>query len=317
MSTKNQNTTGRVVSINSSIEKGATKSPREQVEVNNLGIIGDAHAGLWHRQVSLLGLEDIQAFSAAEAQGRTYKPGDFAENITTQGIDYRTVCVLDRFTIGEVELEITQIGKKCHGSGCAIFVEVGACVMPKSGIFARVVQGGKITKGDSIVYHPRLLKIAIITLSDRASSGVYEDRSGPKIKEILAPSLSERRWHLEFSSLLIPDDKDALLSALEKSVQENVDIIFTTGGTGIGPRDITPDVVEEFADKLIPGVMEYIRVKYGETIPSALLSRSLAAVKNQTLIYCLPGSVKAVSDYTTEILRTLEHAILMIHNIGH
>ena len=81
--------------------------------------------------------------------------------------------------IGDVELEITQIGKKCHGSGCAIFNEVGSCVMPKEGIFARVLKHGSIKAGDEVIYKPKVYKIQVITLSDRAYKGEYEDRSGP------------------------------------------------------------------------------------------------------------------------------------------
>ena len=94
-----------------------------------------------------------------------------------------------------------------------------------------------------------------------------------------------------------------------------MDAVFTTGGTGIGPRDITPDVIETMADRLIPGIMEHIRIQFGAEKPNALLSRSIAAVMGQTLVYALPGSVRAVSEYMGEILKTFEHALLMIHGI--
>ena len=93
------------------------------------------------------------------------------------------------------------------------------------------------------------------------------------------------------------------------------DIIFTTGGTGIGPRDITPEVVKPLLDKEIPGIMESIRIKYGMEKPNALLSRSIAGVMKKSLIYTLPGSVRAVNDYMSEILKTLEHLIYMQRGI--
>ena len=96
---------------------------------------------------------------------------------------------------------------------------------------------------------------------------------------------------------------------------EEFDIIFTTGGTGINSKDITPDVIKPMLDKEIPGIMEHIRIKYGEKIPSALLSRSIAGVINKTLVYSLPGSVKAVTEYIHEIQKSLDHAILTIKNI--
>ncbi|MEW6653236.1 MAG: molybdenum cofactor synthesis domain-containing protein [Bacteroidota bacterium] len=306
-----------IVSLNISEEKGTIKTPRSQVEVNEKGIAGDAHSGSWHRQVSMLAQEDIENFSLLDADNRKFLPGEFAENITTFGIDFKKVAVLDKFKIGDVELEVTQIGKKCHGDGCAIFVEVGKCVMPKSGIFTRVVSGGVLKTNDAIEYFPRPLKIKIITLSDRAFSGEYKDLSGPTIKKNLEEHFANKRWHCNYYYSLIPDDGAKLLSELQKSVEDEIDVVFTTGGTGIGPRDITPNVVEKFADLLIPGIMEQIRLKYAETIPSAVLSRSVAAVKNETLIFCLPGSVKAVEDYVEEILKILEHAVLMVHGLGH
>jgi molybdopterin adenylyltransferase len=306
-----------IVSLNISEEKGTIKIPKEKVLVNEFGIIGDAHAGRWHRQVSMLAEEDIEKFSLENMDGKKFVPGEFAENITTHGFDFAKVSLLDHFTIGNAELEVTQIGKKCHGDGCSIFVEVGKCVMPKAGIFSRVLNGGEISTGDVIEYRPRNLKIKIITLSDRASSGEYEDMSGPKIKELLQEYFSDKRWHTQYLYSLIQDDEKILENELQKSVDENIDIIFTTGGTGIGPRDITPDIIEKFADKIIPGIMEHIRLKYSEKIPSSVLSRSIAAVKGQTLIFALPGSVKAVQDYINEITKILEHSILMLHGLGH
>ncbi len=306
-----------VVSLNISEEKGTIKTPCEKIVVNEFGIIGDAHSGRWHRQISLLAQEDIDNFSLMDADKRQFLPGEFAENITTRGIDFKKVSLLDRFKIGEVELELSQIGKMCHGDGCAIFVEIGKCVMPKSGIFTRVIKGGEIRKGDKIEYQLRPLRIKVITLSDRASAGEYADRSGPKIQELLSEYFEDKRWHTEFYYSLIPDDEKKLQNELQKSVDENIDVIFTTGGTGIGPRDITPDVVENFADKIVPGIMDSIRLKYFDSLPSAILSRSIFAVKNRTLIFCLPGSMKAVQDYVGEITKILEHSILMVHGLGH
>ncbi|MBW1873271.1 MAG: MOSC domain-containing protein, partial [Deltaproteobacteria bacterium] len=117
-----------VFSVNISKEKGTIKQPVDSIDLDLDGIVSDAHAGPWHRQVSLLSQESIQHFS--EEIGRKIEPGEFAENITMQGIDLSQASLLDRFRIGPVELQLTQIGKKCHGDACAIFREVGKCVMP-------------------------------------------------------------------------------------------------------------------------------------------------------------------------------------------
>lgn len=302
-----------VVSVNISEKKGTIKVPVPEIELNELGVARDAHAGDWHRQVSLLADESVQRFT--HAAGRKIKYGEFAENITTKGLELVNTHPLDHLTIGDVELEITQIGKECHGTSCAIFKEVGNCVMPKEGIFARVLENGIVKAGDKIIYTPRVYKVLVITLSDRASRGEYSDRSGPKIEQLLSAFFEAEGWKSDICRKLIPDDSEALGKLLFEARESKVDIVITTGGTGIGPRDITPEVVKPFIDKEIPGIMELIRFKYGSLKPNALLSRAIAGVMQRTLIYTLPGSVKAVEEYMTEITPTLRHSIYMLHNL--
>ena len=153
------------------------------------------------------------------------------------------------------------------------------------------------------------MKLLVITLSDRATRGEYEDRSGPEIESILRSTFQP----LEVERVLIGDEPDQLQEQIRRTAE--FDVIITTGGTGIGPRDITPDVVNPMLDQEIPGIMEFIRTKHGERLPSALLSRSVAGVIGTTLIYTLPGSVKAVREYMEEILRSMEHALQMIQDI--
>ncbi len=302
-----------VVSVNISEKKGTIKVPVAEIELNELGVAHDAHAGDWHRQVSLLADESVQRFT--HAAGRMIKYGEFAENITTKGLELVNTHPLDRLTIGEVELEITQIGKECHGTSCAIFKEVGNCVMPKEGIFARVLKNGIVKAGDKVIYSPRIYNVLIITLSDRASRGEYSDRSGPKIEQLLSAFFEPEGWKFAIDRKLIPDDAETLKVLLEEARRDRIDIVITTGGTGIGPRDITPEVVKPFIDKEIPGIMELIRFKYGSLKPNALLSRAIAGVMQSTLIYTLPGSVKAVEEYMREITPTLRHSIYMLHNL--
>jgi molybdopterin adenylyltransferase len=140
----------KVVSVNISREKGTIKTPVPEICITDKGVEGDAHAGDWHRQVSLLGIESVKKWG--EQAGREVAFGEFAENITTEGIVLYETSPGDRLLIGDAELEVTQIGKKCHGSGCAIFREIGNCVMPKEGIFAKVISTGKVKAGDEIIY---------------------------------------------------------------------------------------------------------------------------------------------------------------------
>ncbi len=140
---------GRIISVNISAKKGIRKKPAESIVIKtNFGIDGDAHASSeWHRQVSLLGIESIRKM---QNRGLDVHPGDFAENITTEGLNLHTLPVGTRLFVGdEVELEISQIGKVCHDR-CAIYYQAGDCVMPKEGIFAKVMKGGTIRKNDII-----------------------------------------------------------------------------------------------------------------------------------------------------------------------
>jgi len=304
---------GKVVSVNISDGKGTPKRPAPRVVVTVHGIEGDAHSGAWHRQISLLSEEAINRFS--NELGRQIKPGDFAENITTSGLDLRQIRIRDHLRLGEVEVEVTQLGKKCHGDGCAIFRDTGKCVMPREGIFSRVIKTGSIEPGAVVKHLARPVEILVITLSDRASRGEYEDRSGPKLREFLEKHFLNSPFRANIKGLLLADEADALRETIKTTVGSGVDIIFTTGGTGIGPRDIAPDVILPFLDKEIPGIMEHIRLKYGQSKPSALLSRSVAGMIGATLIFALPGSVKAVEEYMTEILVNLEHCLLMLAGI--
>ena len=146
--TGTDNATPRVIAVNLSVTKGVPKQPVASGEfIADHGLKGDAHAGKWHRQVSLLGRESIERMAAQGVGGLS--PGRFAENITTENIILYRLNIGDRLTIGQVLLEITQIGKECH-QHCAIFRQVGNCVMPTEGVFARVLNGGTIKAGDPI-----------------------------------------------------------------------------------------------------------------------------------------------------------------------
>ena len=138
---------GRIVAVSISKEKGERKTPVACAQLKeNHGIVGDAHAGKWHRQVSLLAIESIRKM---QAMGLDVGAGDFAENITTQGIDLLQLPVGSRIAVGTAILEITQIGKECH-TRCAIYYQAGDCVMPKEGIFTRVLEGGLVQCGEAV-----------------------------------------------------------------------------------------------------------------------------------------------------------------------
>jgi len=303
----------KVLSVNISEKKGTIKIPVDRIILSGIGVEGDAHSGNWHRQVSLLGKESFEKMEPSA--GRELRYGEFAENITTEGFPLFQMKPFDRLLSGKILLEVTQIGKKCHGNNCAIMQEIGNCVMPKEGIFCRVLSGGELQYGDILEYHPKIIKVHVITLSDRASQGIYEDKSGPLLKKITEDFFIGNGRHVEIGNTIIPDNEEQLKDLLKELIGKNTDIIFTTGGTGIGPRDITPDVVKTVLDKEIPGIMEMIRVKYGMEFPNALISRSIAGVAEKTLIYALPGNPKAVKEYADEIFKTVEHSFRMLNSI--
>ena len=302
-----------ILSVNISDKKGIEKSPVNSITINKTGIIGDAHAGIWHRQISLLAQESIER---AEQKANTkFSPGTFAENLTTRGVELAKTSILDRFLNNEIEIEVTQIGKKCH-SQCAIGQQIGDCIMPAEGIFCRTIKGGQVKTGSQFNYIPKIFKVKIIVLSDRASSGVYEDKSGKLIDKLTKEWFVSKNMRVETEIVIIPDDKEQLSNVLNHCIENKTDIIFSTGSTGIGDRDIAPETIAPLLDKEITGIMELVRVKYGMKNPNAVLSRSIAGTKNKTLLFALPGNPKAVNEYLTEIFSVLFHSILMIHGIN-
>lgn len=302
-----------ILSVNISDKKGIVKSPTDSIIINDKGIVGDAHAGAWHRQISLLAQESINR--AEEKANAKFPPGTFAENLTTRGVELAKTSILDRFVNDDVELEVTQIGKKCH-TQCAIGQQIGDCIMPAEGIFCRTVKGGELKSGIRFDYIPKIFKVRIVVLSDRAASGVYEDKSGKLIEKLTDEWFTSKNMRVETDTVIIPDEKDQLITVLKDSFKNKDDIIFTTGSTGIGERDIAPETISPLLDKEITGIMELVRVKYGMKNPNAVLSRSIAGIKNKTLLFALPGNPKAVNEYLSEIFSVLFHSLLMLHGIN-
>jgi len=289
--------------------------PQAELQVD-FGIVGDAHAGSGLRQVSLLDLESI---AALQAQGADIAPGDFAENLTVEGLNLSALSVGQRLRIGDtVELEVTQLGKRCHGR-CRIFEKLGDCIMPRQGVFARVTAPGQIRPGDAVTVHtghshtPQAIKAAILTVSDRCSQGHRVDASGPALREILTAGGYEIG-----GASLVPDDRDAIVRELTRFADEGgCDLVFTTGGTGLGPRDVTPEATLLVCDRVVPGLGELIRAQSLKKTPHAALSRGTAGLRGRTLIVNLPGSPKAVRECLEAILEVLPHAVAMLRGGGH
>ena len=151
----------------------------------------------------------------------------------------------------------------------------------------------------------KMFKVAILTISDRGSKGEREDSSGPLIGEMLK-SLPAKVIHYE----IIPDERDRIVEALKKSSDQlKADLILTTGGTGLSPRDVTPDATLKVIDKEVPGFSEAMRAESLKKTPHAMISRAVTGIRGTTLIVNLPGSPKSVKENLSVILSALPHAL--------
>lgn len=297
---------GKVAAVCISKERGTQKTMVQSAYLKqDWGIETDAHAGNWHRQVSLLSLEKIEDF---RAKGAEVEYGAFGENLVVEGFDLRKVPVGTRIQAGEALLELTQIGKECH-SHCEIFKAMGDCIMPREGVFAKVIKSGKVCPGDEVTLTElaadRPFTAAVITLSDKGAAGQREDKSGPLAEEIL------RQYGYEIvETLLLADEQPLLEHHLRRLCdQRQVNVIFTTGGTGFSRRDITPEATIAVCERMADGIAQAIR-QYSLAITGrAMLSRAVSGIRGNTLIVNLPGSPKAVRESMEYILPYLGHGI--------
>jgi len=272
------------------------------------GLEGDAHAGEWHRQVSLLSADKVAAFNDA---GAGVAPGAFGENLLVEGVDFRSLPVGARLRCNDVLLEVTQIGKQCH-THCDIYERMGDCLMPREGVFARVLESGTITVGDDLAAEPcagtSTWRAAVITLSDKGARGEREDKSGPAI----ASRLCDNGYEV-IEELLMPDDRALLEETLIRLCdEERPDLILTTGGTGFSLTDITPEATMAVAERQAPGIAEAIRAASMAITPRAMLSRAVSVIRGRTLIVNMPGSPKACMESMDVFMDVIPHAMELL-----
>jgi molybdopterin adenylyltransferase len=300
---------GRVEAICTAAVKGGKKLPRPVARfAANHGIEGDAHAGPWHRQVSVLAAEDIAEMRQRALPG--LKDGDFAENLVLSGIDLGALGLGSRLRLGgEAELRITQLGKQCHRR-CVIYEETGDCIMPRLGLFARVVQAGTVTVGDTAevveCVPRRMFQAVILTVSDRCSRGETTDTAGPAVARLLSGSIDAHVYAAE----IVPDDGGRITERLRHYCDgHSIDLVLAVGGTGFAPRDVTPEAVGEVIERPTPGLDEAMRRSSLEKTPAAMLSRAVSGIRNSTLIVSLPGSERGAVENLRAILAALGHGL--------
>ena len=300
---------GRVRAICISKERGTEKQavPEGHFLVD-FGIQGDAHAGNWHRQVSLLSYDKVEAFNQ---RGADVSDGAFGENLVVEDIDFASLPVGTRLCAGTARLEMTQIGKECR-SQCAIYKRMGECIMPREGVFARVIQEGIIRPGDDMTaiapQEDRPFQAAVITLSDKGARGERKDESGPAAVHML-----HEAGYQVAETLLIADEPEVLKKHLIRLADSRqVDLIITSGGTGFSLRDQTPEATLAVADRNAPGIAEAIRAQSMTITNRAMLSRGVSVIRGKTLIINLPGSPKAVKESLGFILESLGHGLAVL-----
>lgn len=296
-------TMGTIKALCISEKKGTLKmSIHKALFHTEWGMVGDAHAGRWHRQISLLGLAEIEEFRRC---GVDVKFGAFGENIVAEGFHFKELPIGTRLRAGNVWLEITQIGKECHKS-CAIRSQVGDCIMPREGVFARVLHGGWLEEGDKleIVTEKMPLDAAIITASDKGSKGLREDTSGAKVQEML-----EAAGYTVAEKIILPDEQEDIAHKMRSFGDLGIALVVTTGGTGFSVRDVTPEATISVCERLTPGIPEAMRALSMKVTHRAILSRAQAGIYKRTLIVNLPGSRKAVEECLGFVLPELQHGL--------
>jgi len=309
---------GKILAVCLSGQKG---TPKKNVGwarlVANHGLEGDAHAGEGPRQVSLLPYEQVELF---RQKGAEVADGDFGENLVVRDIDFKSLPPGARLECGEALLEMTMIGKECH-SPCHIGQRMGDCIMPREGVFARVLRGGLARVGDEVTVRPAQvaegrdpgpLRAAVITVSDRGAAGQREDKSGEAAKRILAAngfSIAVYR--------VLPDEEDELVETLKTMCDEGAaDLIVTTGGTGFSPRDRTPEATLRVIERQAGGIVQAMLWSSLKITPRAMLSRAVAGLRGGTLIVNLPGSPKAVEENLAGIIGSLGHGLEVLKGRG-
>jgi len=299
----------RIEALCIAAERGTPKRAVQTVRFRQgHGIEGDAHAGPWHRQVSLLAAEDIARALPDGHPGRA--PGASAENVVLCGLDLSSVGLGTRLRLGrEVVLAITQVGKsprQVRAEGPL----TRTSLIPTLGLFARVLAGGPAGAGDpaeilSLVPRERFQAV-VVTVSDRCAAGQATDTAGPAAAGLLETALDAHIYGAE----IVPDERDRIVGRLRHYADgHSIDLVVTVGGTGFAPRDVTPEATRAVIERPTPGLDEAMRAASLAQTPHAPLCRGNSGICGRTLILNLPGSQKAAVENLRSIVPALAHGL--------
>jgi molybdenum cofactor synthesis domain-containing protein len=293
----------RIASVNVSKVRRTAKRPVESAEaVEGAGLAGDGHSGPGDRQLSLLSTMSMELMEARGVRGVEY--GCCGENLDIRGMELHTLLPGAELALGdEVRVLVTGIGKD-NSDGHADNVIEGN-IFPEQGAFARVVRGGPVEPGMEVAVRADGLRAGVLTASDSVSRGEREDASGP-----LLLSLLREAGYATIRYAASADDPEALRRRLCLWCDDaSLDLLLTTGGTGLSPRDNTPEATEAVTGRRVPGIPEMLRAMSAEKVRTAWLSRGTAGIRRRTLIVNLPGSRRAVEECLGFLLPLLGHAL--------
>jgi molybdenum cofactor synthesis domain-containing protein len=256
----------------------------------------------------LLSRDDIEGVRAGGLPD--LQNGDFGENLILSGVDLGALGLGSRLWLGsDAELVVTQLGKTCH-ERCAIYAQTGDCIMPRLGLFARVVRDGVVETGAPVevagAVSRRTFQAVILTISDRCSRGEAADSAGPAVGQMIETRLDARIYAHE----VLADDRDEITARLLHYTEgHSIDLVVTVGGTGFGPRDVTPEAVAALIQRPTPGLDEAMRRASIAKTPTAILSRAVSGIRGATLILSLPGSERAATENIEAVLPALSHGL--------
>ena len=276
------------------------------------GIQADAHAGTWHRQVSILAADDIEQVRRCGLPDLAF--GAFAENVVLAGVALDSLGLGSQLRLGtDVLLTITQIGKACH-EPCQIQRVTGDCIMPRLGLFARVLTAGEVQVGNAAEVVQRIardvIQAVVLTISDRCWRGETVDTAGPAVAAQLRQSLKAHVYKVA----VLPDEQSQIAERLRHySDGHSIDLVVTVGGTGWSPRDVTPEATREVVQRLTPGLDEAMRAASLARTPYAMLSRGVSGIRESTLLINLPGSERAAVENLSAVLPSLTHGLAKLH----